>query len=163
MVKRMLIFFMLLFLPLQLQAAENGKIELRSVSEVEETVMNSNGEQEIIRVDASLANVTPGDTVIFTNYYANNGEEPADDVVITNPVPEHMVYIAGSAGGEETEVRFSVDQGKTYGTPDELKVQEEDGKERPAVAADYTHIRWILAKSIGKGGKGSVFFRAVLE
>ena len=31
------------------------------------------------------------------------------------------------------------------------------------MASEYTHIRWTLKKPIGKGGKGSVSFRAKVK
>jgi hypothetical protein len=56
-----------------------------------------------------------------------------------------------------------VDNGKTFATPDKLKIKTPDNKERPAIAADYTHIRWTLTGSIAPKGKGSVSFRAKVK
>lgn len=154
---------LMLFFSLQARAADKGAIELMSIAEVEITVKNDKGEKEVKKVEASKANVAPGDVVIFTNRYVNNGKEPADAVVVTNPVPEHMVYVEGTAEGKGTRIEFSIDKGKSYGALGKLMVKGKDGKEKPASAADYTHIRWTLEKSIAPGGKGSVSFRAKVK
>lgn len=154
---------MLLFLSSQAMAADKGAIELKSVAEVEVTIKNDKGEKEVKRVEAAKANVVPGDAVIFTTYYSNNGKEPASDIVINNPMPEHMLYVDGTAEGSGTKIEFSVDKGKNFGAPDKLKVKGEDGKERPAGPSDYTHIRWTLSKPLAPGGKGSVSFRAKVK
>lgn len=162
--KKMLFFLcIMLLLTIQAKAADKGTIELKSVSEVEVTVKNEKGEKEVKRVEAAKANVAPGDTVIFTNYYTNKGDKPASDVVITNPVPEHMLYLDGTAEGKGAKIDFSVDKGKTYAPAAKLKVKGTDGKERPAAATDYTNIRWTLEKPLEKGGKGSVSFRAKVK
>ena len=152
-----------LFTAGQVFAVEKGQIELKSVAEVEETVTNEKGEKEIKRVAAKDATVIPGDIVIFTTTYKNIGDKDADDVVIDNPVPQHMTYVDFSAEGEGASITFSIDDGKSYDFVGNLKVKNVDGTERKAVAKDYTHIRWTLEKSINPGGKGSVVFRAKLN
>jgi len=145
-----------------LVVADTGSIvELTTVAELEVEVINEDGEKEIQRVEA--AKVVPGDEVIYTIHYANNGEMPVENVVITDPVPEHMLYLAGSAAGEGTSIAFSVDDGKTFAEPQELTVVGTDGKSRLAEASDYTHIRWILGGPLTPELKGHVGFRAQLK
>lgn len=154
---------LVILLSFQANAADKGVIELRSVSEIDVTVTNDKGEKEVKRVEAAKANVTPGEAVIFTTYYSNNGKEAASDIVINNPMPEYMLYVDGTAEGAGTRIEFSVDNGKSYGMPESLKVKDEKGKERTAIASDYTHIRWTLSKPLAPGGKGSVSFRAKVK
>lgn len=164
MIKKVItVLFLSLMLAAQSMAAAKGAIELKSIAEVEVTVANEKGGKEVKRVEAAKANVVPGDTVIFTNTYANTGKDPATGVVITNPVPEHMIYAEGSAEGKGAKIDFSVDKGKSYAPAVKLKIKGADGKERPATAADYTHIRWTLEKPVEKGGKGSISFRAKVK
>lgn len=144
-------------------AAGEGGIELKSVAEVEEAVTNDKGEKEIRLVEASKARVVPGDEVIFTTYYTNLGKDPAGKVVITNPVPEHMLYVDGSAVGAGNRIIFSIDGGKSYGRPEELMVLDSGGKKRQAKASEYTHIRWEVKEAVLQGKSGSVRFRAQLE
>ena len=145
----------------EIWAQNQGAINLKVIGETEVEVLNAKGEKEIKRVPA--VKVVPGDDVVYTLSYSNGGKEPADKVVITNPVPEHMFYREGSASGADTHITFSVDNGKTYDLPEKLTVVDADGKERPAKGSDYTHIRWALYKSLAPGEKGQVSFRATLE
>lgn len=161
--KILTVLFMLMLLSFQAMAADKGAITLKSVAEVEITITNDAGEKEVKRVEAAKVNVTPGDTVIFTTYYANSSNAPVSDIVINNPMPEHVRYIDGTAGGSEMKIEFSVDKGKSFGAPDTLKIQGEDGKGKPAGSSDYTNIRWTLSKPLPPGGKGSVSFRAKVQ
>lgn len=156
------IIFALLLLPAAARA-QQGSIELKSIAEVEVTETNAKGVKEVKRLDASKAKVVPGDVVIFTTTYTNIGKQPADKVVITNPVPEHMDYLDKSAEGKGANINFSVDKGKSYGTPDKLMVTDAQGKTRKAGPMDYTTIRWTLVKPVPPGGTGSVSFRARLQ
>lgn len=151
-----------LLLPAAARAQLKGAIELTSKAEVEVTTTNAKGEKEVKRVEASKANVMPGDTVIFTVTYVNNGSKQATDVAVKNPVPEHMVYVDKSVEGKGTKIDFSVDNGKTFGAPDKLKVKNPEGNDRSATTADYTTIRWIV-ETLPPGGKGSVSFRAKVK
>ena len=153
---------MLIFTTVASQA-EEGSIKLTALSEVDVEVVNEKGEKEVKRVDAASAKVVPGDTVIFSVLYENVGKEATDNVVITNPVPEHMTYIEGTASGEGTAIDFSVDKGKTYKLPKDLRIKNKEGKEVRAGPSDYTDIRWALDGPLPSGAKGAVSFRAVLN
>lgn len=152
-----------LLAPALAAAQQKGMIELLSRSEVEVTTTNAKGEKEVKRVEAAKANVTPGDTVIFTTTYINHGKKPAENVTIRNPVPEHMTYVDRSAEGKGAKIEFSVDGGKSHGAPEKLIKTVGPGKTRPAGAADYTGIQWTLTKPLAPGGKGSVSFKATVK
>lgn len=158
-----IVLSMLLFLSLPAIAAGKGAIELKSVAEVEVAAKNENGEKVVKRIEAAKANVLPGDAVIFTTYYTNNGKEAASDIVINNPMPEHMLYIDGTAEGSGAKIEFSVNKGHSFGSPESLKVKDDKGKERPAGPSDYTNIRWTVSKPLAPGGKASVSFRAKVK
>lgn len=151
---------LLLLLVLPAQAAEQGGIELKSTAEVDITVTNDQGVQAVVRVPAAEANVVPGDTVIFTTHYENQGTQAATAVVINNPLPEHMLYLDDSAAGDGTRIEFSIDHGKTFAPPEQLKIKTAQGYERLATAADYTHIRWTILGELGPGAKGLVSYKA---
>ena len=158
--RRIAFLIMIMILPVSIAlAVEKGSIELQSVAEKEIEVINEKGEKEIERVNVSQVKIVPGDEVIFTTYYGHIGKEAADNVIITNPVSEHMIYTDLSAEGKGAAIRFSVDGGKSYDLPEKLKVKDERGGERSANPSDYTHIRWIIEK-LKPGDRGSVSFRA---
>jgi uncharacterized repeat protein (TIGR01451 family) len=116
---------------------------------------------------APVEKIVPGDEVLYTLTYTNKTGKPATDVAITNPVPKHTRYKDGSATGDNAVITFSVDDGKTFATPDKLvvTVKDKSGKDipRPATAQDYTHIRWVIKQQLAPGQSGSVRFRAVIS
>ena len=153
----------LLLTPAVVTAQQGGGVELISRAEVEVIQKNETGESVKKRVEASKANVVPGDTVIYTVAYSNNGNQPATNVIINNPVPEHMLYLDNSAEGAGTRIDFSTDKGKSYGPLAALKVTNKAGRERPARAEDITNLRWTIEKPLAPGGKGTVSYRAKLK
>lgn len=140
-------------------AFAEGKLNLVSRSEKEVVVVKDGAKTVTL---APAEKVVPGDVVLFTNRYKNEGKEPAQDVVISNPVPKHMTYLDGSAFGEGTSITFSFDNGKNYDTPGNL-VKTEKGKKRPVRANEYTHIRWTFKNAIPAGKEGDLGFRARLN
>ena len=142
-------------------AQEKGSIELKMLAEKEIVIINDDGEKQIKR--ESVDKVIPGDHVIYTIEYKNVGEENADSVVVNNPIPENMNYVPGTADGKNANIVFSIDDGKSFDSPENLTVTDEEGKQRPATTNDYTHIRWILTTSVTPGQMGMVSYRAELQ
>lgn len=164
MMKKMLfILAMLVFSATHVVAADKSPLELISVNEVDVKVKNSKGVDEVKRVDAAKANVTPGDTVIFTTRYSYTGDKPATGVVITNPMPEHMLFTEGTAEGKGASIEYSADNGTHYAPAGKVKIKDAKGKEISATAVDYTHIRWVFKGALNKGAKGEVSFRAKVK
>jgi hypothetical protein len=58
-------------------------------------------------------------------------------------------------------VLFSVDDGRSFGRPEELTLADADGTLRAAAPADYTHVRWVLRAPLDAGAAGVARFRAV--
>ena len=142
-------------------AQPNGHIELISAAEIEKEVFNTEGKKEVKRLPATK--VVPGSEVIFTTTYKNVSKEKADQAVITNPVPEYMVYSENSALGTGTEITFSIDNGKSFNIPAKLFVFDAAGRKFPARPKDYTHIRLEIRKPLPSGARGEVSFRAILK
>ncbi len=152
---------LVLVAPFAAWAQPKGHIELTSKAEVEKAVFNSEGKKEVKRVEASK--VVPGTEVIFTTTYKNMSKENADNAVITNPVPKHMVYSERSASGSGTRITFSIDNGKSFNIPAKLFVFDAAGRKFPALPKDYTHIRWEMNHPLPSGAMGEVSFRAILK
>ena len=140
-----------------------GTIVLESMNEVEVVVENEKGEKEVKRVDAAKARILPGDEILFSVRFSNAGTEPAGDIVITNPVPEHMILKPLTIHGENASVILSIDNGKSFDRQEALFVVEEDGTKRPPKPEEYTHVRWSFSKEITPGEHGSVGFSAIVE
>ncbi len=158
---RAFFFFLLSLMVATAMAQEKGNIRVQTIAEKEQPVIDESG-QEATRL-VPVSTVVPGDEIIYTISFTNISDDPAENVTITNAVPQHMAYVGDTAFGPGTEVAYSVDGGMSYGSPSELTVKDEDGDERPANASDYTHIRWVMRNNLEPGSKGFARFRAQLK
>ena len=144
-----------LLLPISATAKPLIAVEITSEKEIVEIV---NGKELIKLVPAP--EVEPGQILIFTLNYANNGDEKATNVVINNPIPKDTVYMIGSATGDMP--RFSIDGGQTFKKPSLLtyEIKGPDGKLVKKIASpeQYTDIRWTV-NEIPAGQKGRVAFK----
>lgn len=130
-----------------------AQVELKTEMFKVVEVQKDNGTSKIEWVTPD--NITPGDKVGYRIMVKNKGDKAADDIVLNNPVPENTIYVNGSARGANSSIVFSVDQGKTFATPEKLFI-EKNGKKLPATAKDYSNVRWVLTSSLKAGEKGSV-------
>lgn len=105
--------------------------------------------------------VIPGTKIRYVNTISNNGNATAQNLVVTNPVPKHMLYVGESAkcSGVCT-ITYSID-GKVFDVPAKLFVTE-NGKKRVAKATEYKAIRWVV-QTLGAKQSSSVQFDATLE
>lgn len=141
--------------------AEATGVEIKATAEVEVKVKGDDGAETVQRQPAQK--VQPGSSVIYTLRAENKGQKPASDVVVTDPIPEHMDYVDGSASTNGAKVTFSIDGGKTYHPMEKLTVKGKDGLTRAALASELTHIRWQFEKPLAPGESRSVEFRARVE
>lgn len=141
-------------------AQEQGHLNVMTTVQKEAVTVNEAGESETTLVPVET--VIPGDRVIYTITFQNVGDEPAGDVVITNPIADSLTYVDGSAFGPGTTIQFSIDGGKSFANRDALTV-DEDGAVRPAKANDFTHIRWVMQQQLAVGAQGLARFSAVLK
>lgn len=97
------------------------------------------------------ASVVPGDRLVFSTRYRNNGSETVNDFTVTNPLPAPVMLADNGA------FAVSVDGGATFGPLSEARVIEGD-QSRAATLADVTHVRWTLPSiAAGAGGELSYF------
>ena len=135
-------------------------ISIKAIAEVESKTMERG--REVVKLIAA-DRVVPGDRVIYTLEVRNIGATAVAAPTVTHPVPEHMLYIADTAVGPGAEVSYSVDGGRSFDRAENLKVPGADGRTRPAVAADYTDIRWQLKNSLKANSTAFVRFRALVK
>jgi uncharacterized repeat protein (TIGR01451 family) len=141
--------------------AADGAIKLTSIAQTEVEVTGKDGKKTRQRTPVTTA--LPGTAVIYTTTFENTTKKPADGIVINNPVPNDSEYVGGSAFGQDCEILFSADGGKKFGHAEELKIKDAKGKERTALAKEYTHIRWKYKKQLASGKSGEVGFRATIK
>lgn len=137
--------------------AQDSAITLTMKAQEREVITGDDGKREVRLIEPT--NVIPGDLIVYTTTYRNNGNEAATDVAITNVIAKEMRYIAGSADSKGAQLTYSVDGGKTFNREENLTVLGANGKPRPATVDDYTHIRWKIA-DIPAGAEGSVSYQA---
>ncbi len=160
--KLSIVLISLLILAPSVVVAQEGKsLELTSSILREVKVQDEKGETktELVPVEKAM----PGEELIVQISYTNRGAEPAENIVIVNPVPDQMVYVAGSAAGNFTDTTFSIDGGATYDVPEKLLVKDEEGNEKQASPDQYTHVRFSRTRVLEPGQESTVAFRAVLK
>ncbi|MDD5405403.1 MAG: hypothetical protein PHE73_00520 [Sulfurovaceae bacterium] len=107
------------------------------------------------------ARVIPGTKVRYINTISNNGADTAENLVITNPVPNHMRYVEGSAKCSGACIITYSLNGKFFDMPAKLFMIE-NGQKRVAKATEYKAIRWVV-QTLGAKQNSSVQFDATLE
>ncbi len=142
------------------QGPTTNCIELRNDVQMEQEVTDASGQKSVKLVPP--AKVVPGNHVIYTITAHNQCSKPVDKVVVNNPVPEHLSYVADSATGPGTEISYSVD-GRVFGKPGALMVKEADGSQRPARDEDIRNIRWVFTGALAPGQSSAVRFRAAVN
>ncbi len=152
---RGLIALLLLLIPGVATAA--GNVRLTSSVFVEETVTGEDGKARTILQQPNM--VTPGDQLVFVLNYRNEGNDIATNVVVTNPLPNAVVF--SDALGPPAE--FSVDGGRNWGTLGTLRVRMANGRLRSARPDDVTHVRWTIRQPIAVGAGGKLTFRGTVR
>jgi uncharacterized repeat protein (TIGR01451 family) len=150
-----------LHVPTAFAAEPPNPILVKNVGETEITVKTPAGTVETKRVPVEKA--PPGAVVIYTTTFVNQGRKAAADIAVTNPVPVHTMYVGGSAFGDNTEITYSVDDGKTFAAPERLRIRMADGRDRPAEPADYTHVHWVYRGVLAPEKTGVVGFRVLVR
>lgn len=136
--------------------AQQAALALKGDVKLVKTEVDESGNAVTKLVAPDVA--VPGDKVVFTTAYQNNGAEAATNAVIRNPL-NPAVRLADDA---DPELSVSVDDGATWGKLAELTILNEDGTRRVAIAADVTHVRWTLDR-VEPGASGTVEFYAIIR
>lgn len=141
-------------------ALKAGCIVLTTAAEQEHAVTAADGSAS--RQYQPATRVVPGTEVVWITSARNTCSKPAEHVVIDQPVPEHMVFVADSAIGGGAQISLSTD-GKDYRAASQLTARNVDGSSRPARATDVRFVRWTLTSAIAPQDQFTARFRAVLQ
>lgn len=110
--------------------------------------------------------IKPGDVIFYTIRFINSGDSTATNAVLDDPIPQGTIYIPGTADGNNTDITFSMDGGKTFKKPSlltyEVKLPGKKAEKKVASPEQYTHIRWVIS-TISAGGKGQVGFQVKVK
>lgn len=142
---------------------QRNAVSIRSEIWVERST-TENGKTKTELMDPKKVTVIPGDKLIISNFYENEGANARENYIATNPIHPAVAYV--SVDEEWAEV--SVDGGKTWGQLEDLTktvdaVETEESTLRPASPSDVTHIRWRFDKPLPAGAKGKLTFRGVVR
>ncbi len=146
-------------IPLTAHAQSGSPVALSGDVMAVETSVDDAGNTSTQLVEPGV--IVPGDRLVFGTDYANSGDEPVENFVVTNPLPS-AVRLAPDA---DPELTVSIDGGETWGTISSLSavtIADEDGAMRPVTNADVTHVRWTLA-SIAPGESGRLEYPAIIR
>ena len=130
-------------------------VSLKGDVKLEKTV-TENGVSSVQLLEPKV--VVPGDRLLFTTRYQNDGAAAVTNFVVTNPLPSAVVLAGDAAANAEV----SVDGGKTWGILGTLKVSDGQGGQRAAATGDVTHVRWTIAQ-IAPGASGEVEYHAIVR
>jgi len=150
-------FLILLAFFLPSAALAQNQVALTSEVFVERAVTDANGATRVALEAPGV--VTPGDRLVFVLSYRNNGGAPASDFVVSNPIPDSVVF----DGTESPGAVYSVDGGRNWGALSALTVRGADGSSRPATFADVNSVQWRFAQPIPAGADGQLRFRGVVK
>ena len=64
-----------------------------------------------------------GDQQVYTVEIRNPSSHAIAGIIVTNPIPDRMGYIAGSAQGPGADIDFSVDGGASFAKPEALSIK----------------------------------------
>lgn len=141
-------------------AQDKGCLELKTIAETEQEYLDARGQKATRLVPA--AKVVPGDEVIWTITAKNVCSKPADRIVIANPVPAEMSYVANSAMGVGTDITYSLD-GKDFKASTALTVTDASGVSRSARADEFRAVRWTYPSAFAPGATSFVRYRAIVR
>ncbi len=141
--------------------ANNKPVTIKS--QVNELIKQLDDKGQPKWVAVAPDSIVPGDRILYTTRFHNNGVESSDNITITNLIPAQVSYLAGTAQGKDCDIVFSVDGGKSWGKPEQLQVRAADGQWRAAQASEYTHIRWQYQSVLAAQQGSNVSYQAHLK
>jgi len=121
-------------------AQANVSISSTSFQELTKVTPSGEKSKEWVKTEK----IVPGTVVRYVNTLENSGVEIATKLLVKNPIPNNMEYVADSAACQGTcSVSYSIDGGQTFNDPSELYVGLGENR-HIAKASEYTDIRWIV-------------------
>ena len=137
------------------------KINLKAEKEMVEQI-DGKEVREIVPADEIFS----GETIIYTLNVVNSGDQPATNVKVNDPIPKETALIIESVYGDDADITFSINDGKSYNKPTLLKyrMKNKDGTfdERVATPEQYTNIQWVL-ETVPAGSTRTVGFKALVK
>lgn len=103
----------------------------------------------------------PGDVIHYVITAQNSGDGIMKNPVITDPVPDGVVYLPLTAKGQDATISYSINGGISYQNwPPTYIVKDAEGNEsiKTATPEMITHIRWELRNPLAPNEKRNLQF-----
>ena len=154
-------------------AAETKQIEAEQLVERRVITVDAAGFETVTFESAKL--VKPGDYLRYSIQYENKLDAPAEDIILTMPLPDVMEYVVGSAAPKSYPHEVSFDAGATFQLAEEnafplqspcnthtleIRKRGRAGRVGACVRRCYSEIEYpvlilILPRSSNQGNFGS--------
>lgn len=136
----------LLSLTVNASTVKEYEKSMQQVKNIEAAISSKKEITELAIINtANKQNPFPGDTITYTITYHNIGNAFAQDIVVTNPIPENMMYVEGSAKGENAAVTVVRKQAA------------------PPQQGEVESVQWKITKRIYPGEEGTVTMKAIVK
>jgi uncharacterized repeat protein (TIGR01451 family) len=140
-----------------------GAANLTGTLEAYRVVVNDEGVEKFLPAD----NARPADVIEYRLVYTNTGDQPIQQVLITDPVPFGTRLLnPGARQTRAAKAEYSIDGGKKFQPwPILVKKTNEKGEEKLTEATPdmVTHIRWTLIEAIQPEGGVTLTYRTVIK
>lgn len=145
-------------------AQVTSPVAIVSEAAIERMETGKDGKEHTVFKSPKDVIVVPGDRVVFTLNYANNGATPAAGFRATNPMPAPVQFLNAMEDWAEVSVDGGVNWGALSSLTVAVKKADVSGEAvRPASAEDVTHVRWVFKSAIAPGTKGKVSYRGLIK
>ncbi len=155
------VFLLVLGLTASMAFAAGG--DLAGSLEAFRVVVTDQGVEDFLPAD----NARPNDTIEYRLTYTNTGDQPIQNIFITDGIPLGTEFVHPSATELKTgDVEYSIDGGKTYQAwPILVKQTNENGEEELVEATPdmVTHLRWALSEPVQPKQGITVTYRTVIK
>lgn len=110
--------------------------------------------------EAKIAN--PGERSRFHLSFTNEGDVPAENIVLLMPVPSDVDVVSGTASDARAVVTYSVDGGLTFSSAERL-LDSAESAEGETQLANVTTVRWTLTDPVPPGASGALSYVGVFH
>lgn len=152
---------LLAFAALSTTAVSAQALTAKQTVEKETSVIGADGAVQTVR--EAVETIVPGERIIYSLDFENDKSEPANDIVLTMPIPAEVQYIEGTADSPQSNVTFSADGGESFSSRQSVMVMDAAGNIRAAGAGELTHIRWSVPGPVQAGDSGVLSFAASVK
>lgn len=164
-------------MPVLAQLQEAGENLVQNIQR-QQVELNLSAQKKLVELDETgkekvtwqalqdQAVVQPGDVLRYTVNSENTSERPAENLVITQPIPQRTIYILQSANSNNgATITYSIDNANTFVENPTIQVTLPDGtmETRPAPAEAYTHIRWDFSKPLDPATAASASYEVTVR